>query len=291
MHIPSRLYLALLLAACAPPEGEPPGPFQQAEEKTWRAVNRSHSGADGIFVQATFRTFSYEISRIYCDAERADLTQVQVNSRLREFIYGFIDGRYPTVDGTDINNLYFQYLIYVDQDFDPANPIERSKFNAWRNEYVRRLLGVVRDRKFPLLRPNYDTRWGNTLYSRLVFSVYVDGEDSGLHPRIDDIGDRTFLVDENGNRYAPSGTAGPYPYDFDRPQHDHLQKTTVYRVFFPNRKSDRKTAIVTAATKQLSLVIEDLGEVAERRMTWDMPLTYPEVASRRLVRRAADLQN
>lgn len=290
MHIPSRLYLALLLAACAP-EGEPPGPFQQAEEQTWRSVNRSHSGEDGIFVQATFRTFSYEISRIYSDAERADLTQVQVNSRRREFVYGFIDGRYPTVDGTDINNLYFQYLIYVDQDFDPTNPIERSKFNAWRNEYVRRLLGLIRDRKFPLLRPNYDTRWGNTLYSRLVFSVYVDGEDSGLHPRIDDIGARTFLVDENGNRYAPSGTAGPYPYDFDRPQHDHLQKTTVYRVFFPNRKSDRKTAIVTAATKQLSLVIEGLGDVAERRMTWDMPLAYPEVASRRLVRRAADLQN
>ena len=109
------------------------------------------------------------------------------------------------MDGTDINNLYFQYLIYVDQDFDPTNPIERSKFNAWRNEYVRRLLGLIRDRKFPLLRPNYDTRWGNTLYSRLVFSVYVDGEDSGLHPRIDDIGARTFLVDENGNRRFECG--------------------------------------------------------------------------------------
>ena len=290
MPIPSRLYVVLLLVACAP-EGLPPGPFEVAEEKTWRAVNRSHSGEDGIFVQATFRTFSYEIARIYSESERAGLTQAHVNSRLREFVYAFIDGRYPTIDGTDINNLYFQYLIYVNPDFDPTNPIQKAQFDAWRNEYVRRLLGVVRDRKYPLLRSSYDHRWGNTLYSRLVFTIYIDGEDSGLHPRIDDIGDRTFLVDESGNRYAPSGTAGPYPYDFDRPYHDHLQKTAIYRLFFPNRKSDRKTAIVTGATKELSLVIEGLGEVAERRMTWKMPLAYPEVATRRLVPRAADLQN
>ena len=110
MPIPSRLYVVLFLAACAP-EGLPPGPFEVAEKKTWRAVNRSHSGEDGIFVQATFRTFSYEIARIYSESERAGLTQVHVNSRLREFVYAFIDGRYPTIDGTDINNLYFQYLI------------------------------------------------------------------------------------------------------------------------------------------------------------------------------------
>ncbi|HCL27450.1 MAG TPA: hypothetical protein DIC52_03310 [Candidatus Latescibacteria bacterium] len=283
--------VALLALSACTPDGPAPGPFEQAEEKVWRSVNRSHTGADGIFVQATLRTFSYEIARIYSESERAGLTQQQVVSRLREFVYAFIDGRYPTIDGTDINNLYFQYLIYVDPNFDPTNPIEKSKFDAWRAEYVRRLLGVVRDRMYPLLRPAYDGRWGNTLYSRLVFTIYIDGEDSGLHPRIDDIGDRTFLLDEDGNRYAPSGTAGPYPYAFDRPYHDHLQKTAVYRLFFPNRMADRKTAIVTDASQQLSLVIEGLGAVAERRITWDLPLIYPDVPIRRLIRTPESLAN
>jgi hypothetical protein len=282
--------LVLALAACTP-DAPPPGPFEQAEEQAWRSVNRSATGEDGIFVQATLRTYAYEVARVYSESEQAGLRQEQVTSRLRELIYAFVDGRYPTEDGTDINNLYFQYLIYVDPEFDPTNPIEKSKFDAWRNEYVRRLLGKVRDHKYPLLRPTYDGRWGNTLYSRLVFTVYIDGDDSALHPRIDDIGDRTFLQDEQGQRYAASGTAGPYPYDFDRPRHDHLQKTTVYRLFFPNRKADRTTPIVTDATTELSLVIEGLGNVAERRLTWELPLTYPEVASRRLVPIPMDLAN
>ena len=288
MRMICLLFLLAFLAACRP-DGPPPGPFEQAEAKAWRAVNRSHSGDDGIFVQATWRTFAYEISRIYSESERAGLHQDQVDSRLREFVYAFIDGRYPAENGTDINNLYFQYLIYVDPGFDPTNPIEKSQFDAWRAEYVRRLFGIVRDRKFPLLRPGYDGRWGNTLYSRLVFTIYIDGEDSGLHPRLDDIGDHTFLVDEEGERYAPSGTAGPYPYEFDRPHHDHLQKTAVYRLFFPNRKADRKTAIVGDSATELSLVIEGFGDVAERRMTWSLPLVYPEVATRRLVPDATDL--
>lgn len=282
------LLLALGLTACGH-EDLAPGPFEVTEEQAWRAVNQSHTGDDGIFVQATFRTFAYEISRIYSESEQAGLMQEQVNSRLRELVYAFIDGRYPTEDGTDINNLYFQYLIYVHPDFDPTNPIQKSQFDAWRAEYVRRLFGTVFDRKYPMLRPKYDGRWGNTLYTRLVFSVYLDGEDSGLHPRIDDIGDRTFLVDEEGNRYRASGTAGPYPYDFDRPHHDHLQKTAVYRLFFPNRKADRTTPIINDQTRELSLVIEGLGQVEQRRLTWTLPLVYPEMPARRLMRDAGSL--
>ncbi|MDP7447763.1 MAG: hypothetical protein QF689_04170, partial [Candidatus Latescibacteria bacterium] len=78
-------------------------------------------------------------------------------------------------------------------------------------------------------------------------------------------------------------------YEFDRPHHDHLQKTAVYRLFFPNRKADRKTAIVGDSATELSLVIEGFGDVAERRMTWSLPLVYPEVATRRLVPDATDL--
>ncbi|MBT6143791.1 MAG: hypothetical protein HOH74_00100 [Gemmatimonadetes bacterium] len=274
--------LGLVLNACRH-EGLPPGPFEVTEEKVWRVVNRSHTGDDGIFVQATFRTFAYEISRVYSEAEQAGLAQEQVDSRLRELVYAFVDGRYPTLDGTDINNLYFQYLIYVNPDFDPTNPIKKSQFDVWRGGYIRRLFGTVFDRKYQILRPTYDGRWGNTLYSRLVFSVYLDNEDTGLHPRIDDIGDRTFLVDDQGNRYAPSGTAGPYPYEFDRPDHDHLQRTAVYRLFFPNRQADRTTPIVSDVTEQLSLVIEGLGTEAERRLTWDLPLVYPEMPARRLI--------
>ncbi len=282
------LLLGLGLIACGH-EGLPAGPFEVTEEQTWRVVNRSHTGADGIFVQATLRTFAYEISRIYSEAEQAALSQEQVDSRLREMVYAFVDGRYPTVDGTDINNLYFQYLIYVNPDFDPTNPIKKSQFDVWRSGYVRRLLGTVFDRKYPILRPIYDGRWGNTMYSRLVFTVYVDGEDSGAHPRIDDIGGRTFLLDDHGNRYSPSGTAGPYPYDFDRPDHDHLQKTAMYRLFFPNRQADRKTPIVSDATTQLSLVIEGLGTESERRLTWDLPLVYPQMPARRLTPVAGSL--
>lgn len=276
------LCLLLLTAGCAP-EGEGPGPFEVSEQQTWRAVNRSHTGEDGIFVQATFRTFAYEIARIYAEAEKADLRQQQVDSRLREFIYAHVDARYPVEDGTDINNLYFQYLIYVNPDFDPTNPIQRSKFDTWRSEYVRRLLGIIYDRKFPFLRSQYDSRWGWSLYSRLVFTVYIDGEDSEAHPFIADLGERTFLVDEHGNRYAPSGTAGAYPYEFDRPKHDYLQKTALYRVYFPNRQADRATPILTSGSSEVSLVIEGLGSDAERRLRWRLPLSYPEVASRRLL--------
>ncbi len=272
----------LLLSSCAP-QGEGPGPFERTEERVWRLANRSHTGADGIFVQATFRTFAYEIARIYAEAEIAGLGQEQVTSRLREFVYACIDAPYPMEDGTDVNSLYYQYLVYVNPEFDVSNPIQKTQFDTWRAQYVRRLLGILYDSKYPLLRPVYDERWGYGLYSRLVFSIYIDGEESGAHPYIADIGDRTFLIDEGGVRHAPSGTAGAYPYEFDRPDHDHLKKTAVYRLYFPNRHPDRSTPILTAASKRVSLVIEGLGSDPERRLDWDLPLSYPPMPARRLV--------
>ncbi|MBT3343225.1 MAG: hypothetical protein HN712_06875 [Gemmatimonadetes bacterium] len=273
------LCLGLLgfLTACGPEEAAP-GPFEQVEEQTWRAVNASHSGADGLFVQATFHTFGYELSRLYAQAEKAGLVRDQLESRIRQFVYGYIDGRYPMEDGTDINSLYLQYLIYVNPGFDVSNPIEKSQFDVWRSEYVRRFLGKVYDLKYPLLRPDYDERWGNTLYSRLVFSIYVKDENfEGPRQRVADLGARTFLIDEDGNRYAASGTAGPYPYDFDRPEFEYLGDETVYRLYFPNRRVDRQTPILTSATQKLHLVVEGLGDIPSRQMSWDLPIQYPEV--------------
>ena len=267
--------LCLLFVACAPVKE--PGPFEQVEQQVWRIVNRSHTGRDGIFVQATMRTFAYEIVSLYAKAEQEDLDQEQLLSRLREFIYRYVDGHYPFQDGTDINSLYYQYLVYVNRSFDASNPIEKKVFDNWRAEYVRRVLGEVYDHKYPLLRHKYDERWGPTLYSRFVFYIYLDNSESDLSPRIDDIGSRVFLIDQEGNRYAPSGQAGPYPYEFDRPKQPVLEGKVVFRLFFPNRKADRRTPIVDPKTRHLDLVIENLGEEPERRLRWDLPFEYPEL--------------
>lgn len=281
-------FVLLLVVACGPEE-EGPGPYELIEEQTWRAVNASHSGEDGLFVQATFHTLAYELSRLYAQAEKSELVHDQLRSRLQQFVYSYIDGRYPMEDGTDINSLYLQYLIYVNPSFDAGNPIEKSQFDVWRSEYVRRLLGIIYDIKYPLLRAQYDERWGNTLYSRLVFSVYVKNEEyEGPPLSVADLGSRTFLVDEDGNRYASSGTAGPYPYEYDRPETEHLGKETVYRLYFPNRKADRQTPIVTTSTSRLHLVVEDFGGVDQRQMTWDLPFEYPVVPYRRLPAPAPD---
>lgn len=271
---PVNLILCLLLVACAP--DQEPGPFEQVEQQVWRIVNRSHTGHDGIFVQATMRTFAYEIASLYAKAEQEGLDQEQLLSRFREFIYQYVDGHYPFQDGTDINSLYYQYLVYVNRSFDASNPIEKKVFDNWRSEYVRRLLGEVYDHKYSLLRHKYDERWGPTLYSRFVFYIYLDNSESDLSPRIDDIGSRVFVVDEEGNRYAPSGQAGPYPYEFDRPKKPVLDGKLVFRLFFPNRKADRRTPIVDANTRHLDLVIENLGEEPERRLRWELPFEYPQ---------------
>ena len=112
-----------------------------------------------------------------------------------------------------------------------------------------------------------------------MFVVYLNGEEATAEPPIADIGERTFLVDQDGNRYKPSGTAGPYPYESDRPGSETLQKKAYYRVFFPNRKADMKTPIVDLNTESLELHIEGLGSEAVRVLQWDFPLDYPERAA------------
>jgi len=275
------LLFCTLVFGCGP-DPTPPGPFEVAEDEAWRAVNRSDRGADGIFVQAELRTFAYEIASAYATAEKEGLGQEQLEYRLKQLIYSYVDGVYPVKDGTDINNLYFQYLVYVNPSFDPGNPLKKQVFDNWRAQYVRRLSDLIYDRKYPVLRNVYDERWGYTLYSRLVFIVYLNNEESDLSPRVADIGERTFLVDEEGNRYEPSGLVGPYLYESDRPEQDVLDGKTVYRLFFPNRKADGKTPIVDSETGFVQLEIEGLGEVPVRSMRWDFPLIYPEMPTRKL---------
>ena len=277
--------VAAVIGSCAPQEQ--PGPFELAEDAAWRVVNRSHRGEDGLFVQVTLRTFAYEIASMYSRAEREELDQQQLESRLRQFIYMFVDAGYPDGDGTDINNLFYQYLVYVNPTFDATNPLQRLMFDNWRGQYVRRLVGLVYDRKYPVLRHRYDERWGPTLYSRLVFNVYLDNTESDLTPHIADIGDRTFVVDEQGVRFRPSGLAGPYPYEFDRPPDADLNGKAVYRLFFPNTRADRRTAIVGPMSKYIELVIEGLGVEETVRLRWDLPLEYPNAPLRRIPSRGA----
>ena len=253
------------------------GPFEQLESAVWRLVNRSHTGADGIFVQATLHTMAFELAQAYARAEKEGLDQGQLKSRLQTLIHTFVDAKYPAEDGTDINNLYLQYLVFVDPDFDAGNPLEKKVFDAFRANYIRQLLDKVYDRNQPTLRREYDERWGITLYSRLVFSIYLDNKESDLSPAIADIGERTFLLDDQGQRYRSSGLAGPYPYKGSRPKSETLEGEAIYQLFFPNRKSDRKTPIITKDSKYIELVIEGLGDVPERRLRWDFPLQYPEL--------------
>jgi hypothetical protein len=275
------LLLCTLTAGCGP-QTKPPGPFSLVEEAAWREVNRNHRGRDGIYVQAELRTFAYEIASAYAKAEEEGLGQEQLEYRFKQLIYSYIDGTYPVEDGTDINNLYFQYLVYVNPSFNPKNPLQKQVFDNWRAQYVRQLVDKIYDPKQPVLRNHYDERWGLTLYSRLVFIVYLNNEESNLKPEVADIGARTFLVDEAGNRYVPSGLVGPYLYGTDRPDKDVLEGETVYRIFFPNRKADHRTPIITPESRFVVLEIEGLGEEPTRRMRWELPLSYPELPQRRL---------
>ena len=260
-----------------------PGPFEQAEDEGWELVNRRHRGSDGIYLQATFHTFAYEIAKAFARAEQDGLDQGQLESRLRELVYRHSVADYPVDDGTDINSLYFQYLIYVNESFDPGNRLQKRVYDNWVMQIVRQVVDNVFDPKYPILRNYYDERWGLTLYSRLVFYVYLDNTNSDLSPRVDDIGDRTFLIDDAGNRYRPSGLAGPYPYESNRPEESHLDGKLVYPVFFPNRRVDRATPILSAESKYVELVVKGLGGEAERRLRWDLPLEYPSLPGRRLL--------
>ena len=257
-------------------------PFTRVEQEVWRTVNRSHRGADGVLVQAALHTFAYEISRAYARAEREDLGQEQLEFRIKQLLYSYVDGTYPAEDGTDINSLYFQYLVYVNPSFDARNPLQKRAFDIWRAQYIRQVVDVIYDSKFPILRDEYDDRWGLTLYSRLVFTVYLSSGESQLKPHIADIGARTFLVNQRGERFQPSGTFNYYPYQSDRPEGKVLDGKTHYRVFFPNRQRGDKTPIVQRDDDYLELQIENLGDVSLRTLRWDLPLEYPEMPARRL---------
>ena len=53
-------------------------------------------------------------------------------------------------------------------------------------------------------------------------------------------------------------------------------------LYFPNRGADRHTPILTSATRQLHLVVEGLGTIPSRQLTWELPIQYPQVPHRYL---------
>ncbi len=237
----------------------------------------------GIYVQATFRTFAFEIASLCRKAERKKWERSEINSKISQTIKSFINADYPETDGTDINNIYYQYLMYVDSSLDILNPIDMQKFFNFKRHYVDRLTDEIYDVKYNFLRNRYDERWGYALYSRLVFSVHLENRIAKTAPYIRWIGRNTFLVDDKGNRYSPSGVDDPYPYKFDRPRSDRLHDTDDYRVFFPNKTKDGKP-IIDSDTKFIKLVIQDLGDVTQREFIWYLPLSYPIVQRDKLPR-------
>jgi len=267
------------------------GRFEQIEDEAWQNVNRKKTGSDGIYVQATLRTFAYEIAHSYARAEKENLGQEQLVFRLKQLIHSYVDGTYPTEDGTDLNSLYLQYLVFVDPNFNPDNPLEKQKFITFRDAFVSRIIGTIFDPKYAMFRDYYDERWGVTLFDRLVFVVYLNGEDAKNEPNIEDIGSRTFLVDEDGNRYSPTGTAGSYPYESDRPETPNLIDKAYYRVFFPNRKGENiRVPIVNSETKSIELHIEGLGTEPLRKLRWELPINYPIVTDGRRLPNEAELR-
>jgi len=235
-----------------------------------------HRTEGGIYVQITFRPFAFEIARLHRDAERYGWTRDQLRDKLRRHVDGFESANYPAADGTDINNLFYQYLIYVNPSFDTMNPMHRDHFKNFKKYHVEQVLDKVYDITKEMLRDRYDERWGHVQYSRLVFTVQLENR-GAVPPSISDIGRRTVLVDEEEDRYQPSGMSGPYPYTFDHPRSDLLEGSDRYRVFFPNRRTDG-TPVVGENTKTIRLAIEDLGDVKERVFTWNLPFAYPELS-------------
>ena len=282
-------FLPVVFFGCS--EDYPKGRFEQIEDEAWQSVNRKKTGSDGIYVQATLRTFAYEIAHSYARAEKENLGQEQLEFRLKQLVHSYVDGTYPVEDGTELNNLYLQYLVFVDPNFNPENPLEKQKFITFRDAFVSRIIGTIFDPKYPMFRDYYDDRWGLTLFDRLVFVVYLNGENAKNEPNIEDIGSRTFLVDENGNRYSPSGTSGPYPYESDRPENPKLIDKAFYRVFFPNREGENvRVPIVNCETKFIELHIEGLGAEPLRKLRWELPVDYPIVMDGRRLPSEAELR-
>ena len=256
-------------------QGPQKKPMEILYDRVFGMLTRHRTEGD-VYVQVTFRPFAFEVLRLHRDAERYEWARDQLRDKLRRHVEGFESANYPASDGTDINNLFYQYLIYVNPSFDTMNPMHRDHFENFKKHHVEQVLRKVYDITKKMLRSRYDERWGYAQYSRLVFTVQLEDRGAASHP-IADIGRRTILVDEQGNRYRSSGMSGPYPYAFDHPRSDVLEGSDGYRVFFPNRKSDG-TPVVTEDTRAVRLIIENLGGVEERVFTWDLPFPYPELS-------------
>ena len=200
----SRLWASVLLpVACCTvwwgcEEADPPGPFELVEMETWKATNKSHLGRDGILCKrpsAPSLTKSPSCTRPPKNRDSTSPSSKAASASSSTCSsMAAIRSRTAPISTTST----LQYLVYVDRDFDPTNPLEKSKFDVWRAQYIRQLVSKIYDHKYPLLRHTYDERWGVTLFSRLVFQVYIDNSESELRPRVSDIGDHIFLVDEEG---------------------------------------------------------------------------------------------
>lgn len=265
----SYLMTGLFLVGCGPPT--PRGPVDKIHNRVLRMVTRSRTEGD-IHVQVTFRTFAYELVRLYSEAEKGEWDESQLEGKIKQIAVTFADSEYPEGDGGMLS-FYRVYKLFH-PDFDATNPIDRAQYEIFRNQYTQKIYDLVRDRKFQRLRTRYNEEWGYDLFGRLVFSIYMENE-GAEPPPIRDIGAQTVLEDDEGHRYTPQGNVGPYPYAFDQPQFEHLEASDRYRVFFVNRRPDRKTPIIQETTTSITLVIEGLGEVPRRAFTWELPLNYP----------------
>jgi hypothetical protein len=271
--------LGLIAAVCivlgCGPAGVEKTPVEKTYDKVARLVSRSDEQG-GIYVQVAFQTFAFEVMRLYKEAERGGWTDEQLESKVRRIVTTFADSEYPADDG-GIAGFYRVYNA-VYGALDLSNPLEKRQYAMLRNRYVQKVADRVFNRKAPRLRTRYNEEWGYAQYGRLVFSVYV--ENRGSHPEpVVDLGSRTFLEDEAGNRYAARGMAGAYPYLFDMPQFDRLEASDRYRVFFVNRKAGEKKPIIAEDTPFVKLIITGLGNVPEREFVWDLPFVYPKLPS------------
>jgi len=262
--------IGLFLVGCGPTTSLQ-GPVEKIYNRVLRMVTRSRTEG-GIYVQVTFRTFAYELAQLHSEAEKKGWDESQLESQIKRIVVTFADSEYPQGDGGMLS-FYRVYKLFH-PDFNATNPIDRAQYEIFRNQYTQKIYDLVRDRKFQRLRTRYNEEWGYDLYGRLVFSIYM--ENRGVRPPyIKDIGSRTVLKDDKGHRYTPQGTAGPYPYAFDQPQFERLEASDRYRVFFANRRPDRKTPIIQDSTTAITLVIENLGDVPRRAFTWELPFDYP----------------
>ncbi|RKY66287.1 MAG: hypothetical protein DRQ02_09070 [Candidatus Latescibacterota bacterium] len=253
-------------------QSPPPVTYQQIFRKTFNLVTRGET-AGGVYVQVTFRTFAFELAGLYSQAEKFGWDRIQLESKIKETIDYFATSEYPPEEELGLRNLYQIYTALFPL-FEPNNPLHRKQYENFRKDYVRRILKRIYEGN--ILRNYYTDKWGYEKYDRLDFSIYL--ENKGTEPPvIADIGQRTFLEDEAGNRYRPIGLFDPYPHDFDRPRQSTLKDSDRYRVFFVNRKTDGNR-IITKQTRFIKLIIENLGKRAERGFRWDLPFEYPEIS-------------